>query len=291
MEAEIMESKCYRSELVGLLGCPVDENPTVVTIEAGFKALGLNYRYNTMEVKPENLEIAIKALKALGFKGTHITIPHKVAVLKYLDHVAEDAKIMGAVNTVYIKNGETYGENTDGKGFLMSLREGGIELTGKKVVVLGAGGAARAITVELANAGVASITVVNIEKEAGETLVKLLNEKTKTSAKFIFWDKTYSIPADADILVQATSVGLYPDTNCPNIDYDTLRPELVVCDVVPNPPVTEFIKRARAKGCKTFIGLEMLVNQAGISFKYWTGKDAPIEAMKKALTNEFLQYV
>lgn len=277
----------YRSELVGLFGDPVDENPTVVTIEAGFQALGLDYRYNTMRVKAEDLETAVKALKALGYKGTHITIPHKVEVLKYLDHVAPDAAVMGAVNTIYVKNGETYGENTDGKGFLMTLKEGGVELEGRKAVVLGAGGAARAITVELANAGVSAILVVNRNPDRGNTLVDLLNEKTGTKAEYVPWDHTYEIPGDADLLVQATNIGLYPDTGRPDIDYDSLRPELVVCDIIPNPAITGFLLRAQEKGCRTFNGLDMLVRQGAISFELWTGKKAPFEEMRRALADEY----
>src|SRR5450756_2496544 len=124
-----MSAKSYRSELVGLFGYPVDENPTVVMIEAGFRELGLDYRYNTMADRPENLEIAVKSLKALGYKGANCTIPHKVEVLRYLDHIAPDAQIIGAVNTIYLKNGETYGENTDGKGFIMSLRDAGVKIS------------------------------------------------------------------------------------------------------------------------------------------------------------------
>lgn len=282
-----MAEKCYRSELVGLFGDPVDENPTVVTIEAGFQKLNLNYRYITMRVKEKDLKEAVNALKVLGFKGTHITIPHKVEVLKYLDHVAEDAQVMGAVNTIYVKDGETYGENTDGKGFLMTLEEAGIELKGKKAVVLGAGGAARAITVELANAGVSDIVVANRSSARGEELVGLLNEKTAARASYVPWTKTYKIPEDTDILVQATSMGLYPDTSCPDIDYDSLKPELVVCDIIPNPPRTEFVRRAEAKGCRTFHGLEMLVRQGAISFELWTGQKAPFEEMKQALAKEY----
>lgn len=282
-----MSEKCYRSELVGLFGSPVDENPTVVTIEAGFQKLGLNYRYITMEVKPENLETAVKSLKALGFKGANVTIPHKVEILKYLDHVAPDAQIMGAVNTIYVKDGETFGENTDGKGFIRSLRDGGVEIAGKKAVVLGAGGAARAITVELAMAKAAHITVVNRDETRGKALVELLNSKTPAKADFEPWNYTFRIPADTDILAQATSVGLYPDTSCPDIDYNTVLPGMVVCDVIPNPPKTEFIKRALAKGCRTFHGLSMLVNQGVIGFQLWTGMEAPVEVMKEALQKEF----
>lgn len=284
-----MSEKCYRSELVGLFGCPVDENPTVVIIEAGFQELGLNYRYITMEVKPENLEIAVKSLKALGYKGANVTIPHKVEILKYLDHIAPDAQIMGAVNTIYVKNGETYGENTDGKGFIKSLRDGGMEIQGKNVAVLGAGGAARAITVELAMAKAAHITVVNRDEAKGSALVELLNGKTPVKADFVPWNRTYPIPPETDILVQATSVGLYPDTGCPDIDYDTILPSMVVCDVIPNPPKTELIRRAAAKGCLTLDGLSMLVNQGVIGFRLWTGKDAPIEVMKEALQKEFAE--
>ena len=217
-----MSAKSYRSELVGLFGYPVDENPTVVMIEAGFRELGLDYRYITMEVRPENLEIAVKSLKALGYKGANCTIPHKVEVLRYLDHIAPDAHIIGALNTIYIKNGETYGENTDGKGFIMSLRYAGVEIKGSNVVVLGAGGAARAIAVELAMAQAGHITLVNRSESGGKILTAILNDKTPVKADFVLWDYTYPIPAGTDILVQATSIGLYPDTGCPNIDYDTI---------------------------------------------------------------------
>jgi len=284
-----MSAKSYRSELVGLFGYPVDENPTVVMIEAGFRELGLDYRYNTMEVRPENLEIAVKSLKALGYKGANCTIPHKVKVLQYLDHIAPDAQIIGAVNTIYLKNGETYGENTDGKGFIVSLRDAGVEIKGKSVVVLGAGGAARAITVELAMAQAGRITLVNRSESKGKVLTAILNDKTPVKADFVLWDHTYTIPAGTDILVQATSIGLYPDTGCPNIDYDSILPGMVVCDVIPNPPQTEFIRKAKIRGALTFDGLGMLVNQGRIGFKLWTGKDAPVEVMKAALAKEFTE--
>lgn len=284
-----MSAKSYRSELVGLFGYPVDENPTVVMIEAGFRALGLNYRYNTMEVRPGDLEIAVKSLKALGYKGANCTIPHKVEVLRYLDHIAPDAEIIGAVNTIYLKNGETYGENTDGKGFIVSLRDGGVEIKGSNVVILGAGGAARAIAVELAMAQAVHITLVNRDESRGKVLTAILNDRTPVKADFVLWDHTYQIPAGTDILVQATSIGLYPDTGCPNIDYDTIQSDMVVCDVIPNPPQTAFIKKAKARGARIFDGLGMLVNQGRIGFKLWTGKDAPVEVMKEALAKEFVE--
>ena len=282
-----MSEKCYRSELIGLFGCPVDENATVVIMEAAFRALGLNYRYNTTLVYPDDLETAVRALKAFNMKGTHITVPHKVEVLKYLDHLTETAKLMGAVNTIYLRDGETYGENTDGKGFITSLYDNGVLMKGRRAVVLGAGGAARAMTIELAGAGVSNIIVVNRSKERGEALVKLLNEKTSADAEYVHWFETFKVPEDTDILVNATSIGMYPDPNKPDIDYATLIPNMTVCEGVHNPVRTPFLIEAANRECKTLDGFSMLINQGAISFKLWTGHDAPVEVMRNALAAEF----
>ncbi len=281
-----MTEKCYRSELIGLFGFPVDENPTVVIMEAAFKALELNYRYNTMLVYPEDLETAVKSLKALHMKGTHITIPHKVSVIPYLDRLTDTADLIGAVNTVYEDHGQMVGENTDGKGFIKSLEDEQIKITGKKAVILGAGGAARAIAVELALAGAQKIIIVNRSRDRGETLVKLINEKTTAHAEFTLWEGCYNVDEDTDILVNCTSIGLYPDTNVPNIDYNTLKSTTVVCDIIPNPLHTRFMAKAQACGCKTLDGFSMLINQAAVSFKLWTGIDAPVEIMKMAMMKE-----
>ena len=281
-----MTEKCYRSELIGLFGFPVDENPTVVIMEAAFKALELNYRYNTMLVYPEDLETAVKSLKALHMKGTHITIPHKVSVIPYLDRLTDTADLIGAVNTVYEDHGQMVGENTDGKGFIKSLEDEQIKITGKKAVILGAGGAARAIAVELALAGAQKIIIVNRSRDRGETLVKLINEKTTAHAEFTLWEGCYNVDEDTDILVNCTSIGLYPDTNVPNIDSNTLKSTTVVCDIIPNPLHTRFMAKAQACGCKTLDGFSMLINQAAVSFKLWTGIDAPVEIMKMAMVKE-----
>ncbi|MDD3172325.1 MAG: shikimate dehydrogenase [Herbinix sp.] len=284
-----MSERNYKSELVGVFGCPVAENPTIVMQEAAFKALNLNFRYLTIEVRPQDLETAIKGILACNFKGINLTIPHKVEVLKYLDVIADDAKLMGAVNTIYVKNGSLYGENTDGKGFLMSLRnEANVEPKHKKVVVLGAGGAARAITVELALAGAEHITIVNRDEKRGQELVALLNSNTDCTAKYASWHETFSIPEGTDVLVNATSIGLYPNVSSKaDIDYDTIKPGMTVCDVIPNPPSTLFLEEAKKRGAKTLDGLGMLVNQGAIGFKIWTGMEAPVEVMKNALRQEF----
>ena len=279
----------YQSELVGVFGQPVAENPTIVMQEAGFKALGLNWRYLNLEVAPKDLKTAVSALRVMNFRGINLTIPHKVAVLKYLDEIADDAKLIGAVNTVVKKGDKLIGENTDGKGFLKSLRDDAkVNPKDKKVVILGAGGAARAIAVELALAGVAQIIIVNRSSERAKPLVNLLNKKTKAKAVFVYWDKPYLISVDTDIVVNATSIGLYPKVKeKPNIDYASINPKMVVCDVIPNPPYTPFLQEAKKRGAKTLDGLGMLVNQGAIGFKLWTGKNAPVAEMKKVLEEVF----
>ena len=282
-------SKNYQEKLVGVFGDPVDENPSVVIEQAAFDACNQPFRYLTIQVKDGDLEKAMTGLRAMNFSGINITMPHKLEVLKYLDEIAEDAQIMGAVNTVYWKDGKLRGENTDGKGFMRSLKDGEVEVSGKKAVILGAGGVARAITVELARAGIAKLTVLNIIGEQGEALVELLNTKAGTNAEFVLWNGAYSVPSDTDILVNATSIGFADPTQRPNIDYSTVLPSMVVCDVIPNSTHTLFLDAAAEKGCKTFNGLQMLVNQGALAFEFWTGQDAPVEVMVDALCKEYNQ--
>lgn len=283
------QSPNYKAELVGVFGHPVSENPTVVMLEAAFRALHLNWRYLTVEVYPKALADAVKGMRAMGFQGINLTIPHKVEILPYLDKVADDAALMGAVNTVRRDGDKLIGENTDGKGFLRSLRDdANVDPAGSRVVVLGAGGAARAITVELALAGAKRIRVVNRSAERGQGLVRLLNSNTPTSAVYVPWNSTYTLGADTDIVVNATSIGLYPNVNDkPDLDYDSITDSMTVCDVIPNPPSTPFLREAAARGAKILDGLGMLVYQGAIGFKMWTGLDAPVEVMHQALKAAF----
>lgn len=281
-------SKNYRAELVGAFGCPIDENPTGVIEEAAFAALGLNYRYLMIKVNDGDLEAAINGMKAFNMRGINLTIPHKVKVLKYLDKLSEAASLIGAVNMVVNDNGILFGENTDGKGYMKSLVDSGVSVKGKNVAILGAGGAARAIAVECALSGAKHITIANIVKEQGEELVNLINEKTKATASFVFWDKPFNVPEDTDIFSNATSVGLYPNVNDkPNVNYDTIKSNMVVTDVIFNDPHSLFLQEAEKRGAKTINGLGMLANQAAMNFKLWTGKDAPIELMVNKLKEEF----
>ena len=179
------------------------------------------------------------------------------------------------------------GENTDGKGFLQSLRDV-IDPADKTVVMIGAGGAARAIGVELALAGAKRIIVVNRGEARGRELVDLLNEKTKTSAEWFHWREPYEVPTETDVLINATSIGLYPNLDARlDLDTQTLRPGLVVADVIPNPPRTRLIRDAEARGCRVIDGLGMLVNQGVIGIRYWTGVDVDASVMRRRLETLF----
>ena len=280
--------KCYRAELVGAFGCPIDENPTGVLEEAGFRAAGLNYRYLTIKVNDGDLKAAMEAVKVFNMKGINLTIPHKVKVLEYLDELSPAAEIIGAVNTVINKDGKLYGENTDGKGFIKSLSDEGVLCDGKMITILGAGGAARAIAVECALNGAEHINIINRSSERGTELAHLIEGKTPAKADYIPWTENIPVPNGTDILINATNIGLYPNvTDAPSIDYDTIADTMVVSDVVFNPPQTPFLQNAAQKGAKTITGLGMLVNQGALNFTLWTGEDAPYDIMYQALRAEF----
>lgn len=282
-------SHSYQAELVGVFGFPVAENPTIVMQEAAFRACGLNWRYLNIEVRPEQLADAVRGLRAFNMAGINLTIPHKVAVIPYLDELSPAAELMGAVNTVVRAGDRLIGHNTDGKGFVASLRQdAGLNPAGQRLVFLGAGGAARAMSVEMALAGAGRITIVNRSPARGQELVHLLNHRTPTPASFVPWQGSYSVPADTTILVNATAIGLYPDVEAiPDVDLRSLRPDLLVCDVIPNPPRTAFLKAAAAAGARTLDGLGMLVGQGAIAFEMWTGLPAPVQVMRQALAAVF----
>jgi shikimate dehydrogenase len=275
----------FRAELLACFGQPVDDHPTGVMQEAGFRELGLNWRYLTIEVPPAKLREAMAGVRAFGMRGLNLTIPHKVAVMQYLDEIAPDAAVIGAVNTVRREGDRLIGENTDGKGFLHGVRnDAGVDPRGQRAVVLGAGGAARAIVTELALAGAADVLVVNRSVERGSAMVADLAAKTGLPIRFEPWLGTYAVTAMTDLLVNATSIGLYPDVNAmPPVDLSGARPGMLVSDVVFNPPETPLLAAARRLGLPTLDGLSMLVYQGAIGFQLWTGREAPAAAMKQAL--------
>jgi shikimate dehydrogenase len=277
----------FLSKLTGSFAMPAAENPTVAMIEAAYRHHGLDWRYINCEVPPERLGDAVKGARAMGWMGFNCSIPHKVAVIPHLDGLGESARVIGAVNCA-VRRGEAFiGENTDGKGFLKWLAEI-IDPRGKTVVMFGAGGAARAIGVELALAGAAVITVVNRARGRGEELVWLLNDKTPAKAMLVDWRGPYAVPDGTDIVVNATSIGLFPDIEARlDLDLNSLRPGMVVADVIPNPPRTRLVRDAEARGCKVIDGLGMLINQGVIGVKYWAGVDVDPNVMRKKLEEIF----
>mgnify|MGYP001303225769 FL=1 len=277
----------FKQELTAAFGQPISENPTQAMVEAAYRHHGLDWRYLTIEVAPDGLEDAVKGAKAMGFQGFNCTIPHKVKVIDYLDGLGESASLMGAVNCVVRRDGQWIGENTDGKGFVESLREL-TDPTGKNVVIFGAGGAARAIGVEVALAGASRITIVNRTVERGEELTRLLDEKLPVEANFVPWDGVFAAPDGTDVVINATSIGLFPDVDARlDLDVDSLREGMVVADVIPNPPRTNLVKDATARGCKVIDGLGMLVNQGVIGIRHWTGVDPDPAVMRAALEEIF----
>ena len=281
-------AKNYRSQLVGCFGNPVDENPTGVMEEAAFAEAGVDFRYLTMKVEAGKLKEAFDGIKAMNFRGINLTIPHKVEGVALMDSLSQAASIIGAVNMVVIEDGKCFGENTDGRGWLMSLEQEGVDIRGKNLTVLGAGGAARAICVESALAGAAKVTVINRSKERGEELAALIREKTDAEAVYLPWTAGMAVPADTDILANATSIGLFPNVDQkPEIDYDSVTKDMVVTDVIFNDPNSLFLQESAKRGAKTIDGLGMLINQGALNFKLWTGVDPSYEVMRAVLMKEF----
>ena len=277
----------FLSALVGSFATPAAENPTVAMIEAAFAHHGLDARYINCEVEPAALGAAARGARAMGWRGFNCSIPHKVAIIDHLDGLGESASTIGAVNCAVRRGDKLIGENTDGVGFMESLRAL-VDPAGKSVVVFGAGGAARAIAVELALAGAAKLTIVNRGKTRGRELTALINDKTKAAADFVLWDRTYPIDRGADIIVNATSIGLFPDVaGRLDVDLANAGPEAIVADVIPNPPRTLFVRDAEALGLRTLDGLGMLVNQGVVSIRHWFGIDVEGSVMRAKLEELF----
>lgn len=269
-------------ELVGSMSQGAAGNPTVAMVEAAFAHHGLDWRYINMEVSPADLPAAVQGARALGFRGFNLSLPHKVTVIPLLDGLGQSAALMGAVNCVVRRGDQFIGENTDGKGFLASLQTL-VDPAGKTVVLFGAGGAARAIAVELALAGAASLLIVNRDSARGSELAHLISSTTATQARHLAWSPAFHLPPEADIVINATSIGLYDETAALDLDPDSFQSTMVVADVIFNPARTRLLRDAESRGCRTLDGLGMLVNQGVIGIHYWTGLDPDPAVMKSAL--------
>ena len=283
----------FRAELTGCFSTPCEDNPTVVMLEAGYRHLGLDWRYVNAEVQPEGLAAAVAGARAMGWRGFNLSMPHKVAVIELLDSLGESARLINAVNCVVHRDGRLIGQNTDGKGFLSSLAPVR-NPEGARVMLLGAGGAARAIAVELVLAGVAELTIVNRTPARAAEVAALVTAARDIPVQTHAWKEPVSVPEQIDVLVNCTSIGLGDAEALVPVTAGSLRPDLVVADVIPNPPQTKLLRAAAAAGCPTIDGLGMLVGQGVLGVGFWTGREltpatAPdlVAAMRQALEEVF----
>lgn len=282
-------AKSYRAELTGVFGDPVDDNPTGVMMEAAYANKGLNYRYLTLRVAEDGFEDAMRSLTALNMKGINLTMPYKLKVLPWLSEMSDTARIVGAVNTVLVReDGKLYGDNTDGRGFVQALRASGSEVAGKNITILGAGGAARAIAAESALQGASSITIINRSFDRAKDLAETIHANVPDMpVAALELEPEMTIPDGCDILVNATSVGFAPDSSArPDINYDSVTEDMTVSDVVFAPADTAFLQECRRHGARTVNGLGMLACQGALNFTIWTGQDAPLDLMEETLRRE-----
>jgi shikimate dehydrogenase len=267
--------------LTGSFSTPAAGNPTVAMMEAAYEHHGIDARYLNCEVAAEHLGDAVRGATAMGWVGFNCSLPHKVAVIEFLDELADSARLIGAVNCAVRSNGRWIGENTDGQGFLASLRS--IAAPGEqRALILGAGGAARAIAVELGLAGASEIWIANRNVTKASDIANLVISQTSSACSAIEWGTDLTVPESATVVVNATSLGL-PGSGDVQLGFDAIPAGLVVCDVIPNPPDTPFLQRARQAGATTVDGRGMLLNQAAINIKLWTGVDPDHDVMGKAL--------
>jgi shikimate dehydrogenase len=263
---------------------------------AAFKKLGISWSYLPFRVAGENLSVAMAAIRALNMVGVNITVPHKQAVLSHLDCISPEAAMIGAVNTVVNKEGLLWGYNTDGSGFIRSLAEdAGFSVSGRRVFILGSGGAARAVAVSLALAGAAEITITNRSVAKAFELTKFIMEKINCLSNFLEsydagnkdarhvkkWEEAVS---SSELVVQTTTIGMHPSIGAvPDFPYQFLGPEHLVVDLVYNPSCTEFLRRCSSRGAAIYSGLGMLLYQGVQALEMWTGLPAPVEVMRNVL--------
>lgn len=274
--------------LTGLLGSPVTHSISPMMHNESFRQLGLDYIYLAFDVGTNQLKTAVDGLKALGVKGFNLTMPDKNLMCQYVDRLSPAAELIGAVNTVKNHDGILTGYTTDGTGYMRAAKDAGFDLIGKRMTLLGGGGAANAICVQAALDGLEEIHVFNMRDAFYPRLEQLVqNISKKTNCHISLYDladtrQLHQSIAHSHILTNATSVGMSPDTDkCIITDYDIFRPDLIVSDVIYNPKETKLLRIAKEAGCPTFNGLYMLLYQGAEAFKIWTGQDMPISVIKE----------
>lgn len=274
------------TRFIGLLGYPLGHSLSPLMQNLALEHRGLNKIYIPLETRPEDLSIVVKALPKMNFDGFNVTIPYKIEVMKYLDAIDQNARLIGAVNTVDIKEGRFKGYNTDGTGFLRSLEENIKDrVEGKNIFILGAGGASRAIAMTLAMKGARKVYICNRTYERSVDLSDSINKSfvNRSEAVPMEYDHMKRALDDSEILINTTKVGMYPDVDHSPIDKKLLHKGLIVYDIVYNPEKTKLLEEAEELGCKTISGLWMLVYQGAEAFEIWTGKKAPVDKMYEAI--------
>lgn len=281
-------SPTVRTRLAVLFGHPLGHTLSPAMHNRAFQFLGLDWFYLPVEVKPENLEKVFKGLCLMNVGGFNVTIPHKVAIKELLDELDPLAATIGAVNTIAVKDGRTIGYNTDGYGFIESLKQSsGIEIAGQSVFIFGAGGAARAIGMSLAHSKVGKIFLTNRTIDKAEALAMQINSAFSPCVEVIdpeSPDFTRALRA-SNILVNSTSIGMSPHTEQSPIAGDLLHKDQIVADIVYNPLSTRLLRDAEKAGCKTVPGPGMLIHQGAAAFSIWTGKEAPVKEMSEIIYN------
>ncbi|MBM3497110.1 MAG: shikimate dehydrogenase [Armatimonadetes bacterium] len=274
------------TKLVGVIGFPVEHSLSPPMHNAAFAQLGLDWAYVAYRVEPQRLAEAIRGLVALGLVGLNVTIPHKQAAAELVDELDPAARALGSVNTIHNVEGRLRGHSTDGPGFVRSVEETGATLPGKVVTLIGAGGSARAVAHALVSAGVAELTLAARRPEKAEEVAALVTEHTGRPVGVV----DLASPAAretvlrSDLVIDSTSVGMHPNVEVPPVvPVDWLRPGQLVCDLTYNPRETCLLRAARAAGAEALDGTGMLVHQGAIAFEIWTGIEAPVETMRRAL--------
>lgn len=273
-----------KTKVCGIIGDPVLHSMSPVMQNAAFKAAGLDYVYVAFAVSSESLDQCATSVRTFQIRGLNVTVPHKVGVMETLDDVDPLAMHIGAVNTIVNTDGRLVGYNTDGPGFMRALEEAGLHVAGKKIVMLGAGGAARAVAYSVAEAG-AHLTILNRSVERAEALA---HEVSGTRDEHVGYAPLEHAClreklAAADVLVNTTSVGMSPDIESTPCPAELLREDLCVCDIVYHPLRTRLLTEAEAAGATTIGGAEMLIHQGAQAFELWTGVAAPVDAMRRAV--------
>lgn len=278
-----------RTQFCGVIGNPVGHSLSPAIHNAAFRKLGLNFVYLAWQV--ETIGDAIKGLRALGnFRGASVTIPHKVAAMPFLDHVDTTAQRIGAINTIVAEKGELTGHNTDATGALRALREGGAVLKDRRIILLGSGGAARAIAFALAvEAGVGKLTLLGIDDPERAGLAQDIRAQSAVTVEDFHLDESAlrQVLPDTHVLIHCTPVGMSPNTETTCIPASLLHADLSVMDIVYNPLETRLLKDAKHAGCRTIPGSEMFLHQAAAQFELWTNQPAPIDVMRRVLESHF----